>query len=300
MCTTDIILYNRHLLIIFLISVIWMLSLCKKFPRWQSSRIWTAGVDSWRWDIVSLCCISLYILHLFFYYTYISIYLRCFYYTESTFFMRCLSGCLPGCRAVKYVQHASKIPNSVVTSEDYHWCTCQCDDHPKGLTEEDRNKDVVATHEKEQTCGGPFVCCNQPYLETKDADGNLIGKTKFVCDWWRKCKCILFWLWLLCTYISHHPILFSAVFVPKFDVFDGNGTKKYRLRPDTCIGGCCVMCRCGGKGSGGKCCRIPYIVRDPHTVSINLPVSISSSLLVIVAHAYHTSYSFLPFFSSNP
>lgn len=277
-------------------NMIWMLLYCKKFPRWQSSRIWTAGVDSWRWDIVSLC---MYMFCTFPFTTHISQFTSALLYIESTFFMRCLSGCLPGCRAVKYVQHASKIPNSVVTSEDYHWCTCQCDDHPKGLTEEDRNKDVVATHEKEQTCGGPFVCCNQPYLETKDADGNLIGKTKFVCDWWRKCICILIWLWLLCTYISHHPILFSVVFVPKFDVFDGNGTKKYRLRPDTCIGGCCVMCRCGGKGSGGKCCRIPYIVRDPHTVSINLPVSISSSLLVI-AYAYHTSYSFLPFFSSNP
>ena len=98
-----------------------------------------------------------------------------------------------------------------------------------------------------------------------------------------------------CVLISHIIPFFSlVVFVPKFDVFDGNGTKKYRLRPDTCIGGCCVMCRCGGKGSGGKCCRIPYIVRDPHTVSINLPVSISSSLLVI-AYAYHTSTSFYHF-----
>jgi len=53
------------------------------------------------------------------------------------------------------------------------------------------------------------------------------------------------------------------VFVPKFDIYDANGTKKYRLRPDTCVGGCCIMCRCGGEG--GKCCRVPFIVRDPHT-----------------------------------
>ena len=86
-------------------------------------------------------------------------------------------------------------------------------------------------------------CCQpHPYLETKDADGKTIGKTEFVCDWW--------------------------IFVPKFDIYDGSGEKKYRLRPDTCIGGCCVMCRCGGKGSGGKCCRLPYIVRDPNTVSL--------------------------------
>jgi len=160
---------------------------------------------------------------------------------ESTFFMRCCSGCIPGCREVKYVQHGSTIPESVVKGEDYRWCTCQGDELPKGLSEEDRNKDIVATHEKKQTCGAHLSgCCKpHPYLETKDADGKTIGKTEFVCDWW------------LC--------------VPKFDIYDGSGEKKYRLRPDTCIGGCCVMCRCGGKGSGGKCCRVPYIVRDPNT-----------------------------------
>lgn len=156
---------------------------------------------------------------------------------ESTFWMRCCSGFCPGCRAVKYVQHSSKIPPAVAKGEDYNWCTCQKDTLPKGLTEEDRVRDVVATHEKGQTCGA--CCCYEPYLETKDGDGNLIGKTQFVCDGW--------------------------ICVPKFDVFDAQGTKKYRLRPDTCIGGCCVQCRCGGRGAGGKCCRVPFIVRDPKT-----------------------------------
>lgn len=59
------------------------------------------------------------------------------------------------------------------------------------------------------------------------------------------------------------PFRYGAVFVPKFDVYDGEGAKKYRLRPDTCVGGLCVMCRCGGQK--GKCCRIPYIVRNPET-----------------------------------
>lgn len=157
---------------------------------------------------------------------------------ESTFLMRCLSGCLPGCRAVKYVQHSSTVPASVVKSEDYKWCTCQCDETPDALSEEDRNKDVIATHEKGQTCTGGICCCYLPYLETKDASsGKLIGKTQYVCDGW--------------------------IFVPKFDVYDGNGEKKYRLRPDTCVGGCCVMCRCGGPK--GKCCKVPYIIRDPNT-----------------------------------
>lgn len=53
--------------------------------------------------------------------------------------------------------------------------------------------------------------------------------------------------------------------MPKFDIYDGNGKKKYRLRPDTCVGGCCVMCRCGGGAGGGKCFRVPFIVRDPNT-----------------------------------
>jgi hypothetical protein len=99
--------------------------------------------------------------------------------------MRCLSACLPGCRAVKYVQHSSTVPESVVKSEDYKWCTCQCDETPEALSEEDRNKDVIATHEKDQTCAGGICCCYLPYLETKDASsGKLIGKTQYVCDGW--------------------------------------------------------------------------------------------------------------------
>mmetsp|Transcript_5328 Transcript_5328/g.11688 ORF Transcript_5328/g.11688 Transcript_5328/m.11688 type:complete len:301 (+) Transcript_5328:29-931(+) len=153
---------------------------------------------------------------------------------ESTFCMRCNSCWAPGCREVKYVQHSSTIPESVVSGEDFNWCTVQRDLLPKGLTEEDRNKDVIATHEKTQTCTA--CCCYEPYLETKDASGKVIGSTQYVCDW--------------------------CIFVPKFDIFDGSGTKKYRLRPDTCIGGLCIMCRCGGPA--GKCCRVPFIVRDPN------------------------------------
>ena len=135
----------------------------------------------------------------------------------------------------KSIQHSSNIPDAVADAEDFMWCTCQCDELPKGLSEEDRKKDVIATHEKPQTCGQ--CCCLVPFLETKDAEGNLIGKTVYVCD--------------------------GCIFVPKYDIYNGAGEKKYRLRPDTCIGGCCVMPRCGG--GGGKCCRVPFIVRDPET-----------------------------------
>lgn len=156
---------------------------------------------------------------------------------ESTFFMRCLSGCAPGCREVKYVQHSSTIPPAVVAGEDYRWCTCQREVISKGLTEDDRQRDVIATHEKPMTCTA--CCCYEPYLETKDGNGRVIGKTQYVCDGW--------------------------IFVPKFDVLDGDGAKRYRLRPDTCVGGCCIMCRCCGGAKSGKCCRVPFIVRDPDT-----------------------------------
>merc|ERR1712146_62764 len=38
---------------------------------------------------------------------------------------------------------------------------------------------------------------------------------------------------------------------------------KYLLRPDTCFFGLCLLPRCGGQG--GKCCRLPFLVRDPNT-----------------------------------
>ena len=95
---------------------------------------------------------------------------------ESTWFMRCLSGCMPGCRETKYVQHSSTAPEAVVGSEDFRWCTTQCDELPRGLTEEERTKNVVATHSKGQSCGA--CCCAPAYMETKGPDGELIGKTQ--------------------------------------------------------------------------------------------------------------------------
>ena len=72
-----------------------------------------------------------------------------------------------------------------------------------------------------------------------------------------------------CLFSRHHLISCSGcqfvcdgcIFVPKYDVYDANGNKKYRLRPDTCVCGLCVQCRCDG--DKGKCCRFPFIVRHP-------------------------------------
>jgi len=155
---------------------------------------------------------------------------------ESTFCMRTWSGCMPGCRETKYVQHAGSVPPAIL-DENKNCFSCQTGLVTEGLSEADRAKDVVATHEKGQTCGA--CCCVPPYLETKDASGKVIGRTEFVCDW--------------------------CIFVPKFDVIDTDGNRKYRIRPDTCIAGCCVMPRCDGRDSKGKCCKVPFIVRDPDT-----------------------------------
>jgi len=74
-------------------------------------------------------------------------------------------------------------------------------------------------------------------LETLDASGERLGRTDYVCE--------------LC------------LFVPKMDVSDSQDRVRYRLRPDTCCLGLCVRPRCGG--SGGKCCTVPFLVREPGT-----------------------------------
>ncbi|CAM9452317.1 unnamed protein product, partial [Heterosigma akashiwo] len=134
---------------------------------------------------------------------------------ESSWFGRSCSWILPGCRAVKYVQHAGPPPDN-----------------------------IIGTHEKVCTCGYCLNCGNYsfpicncfplPYLETKTAEGAIVGKTLYICD--------------------------ACMSVPKFDVFDKMGEKKYRLRPDTCCLGVCVRWRCDGEK--GKCFRVPFIIQD--------------------------------------
>lgn len=140
---------------------------------------------------------------------------------DSPYVGRCCSYCYPGFRSTEY---------SVRSGDSVHG-------------------PVLFTHSKPWTCpscflvlqgdGGPLrcpCCCCLPYLETKDANGQLLGKTRYVCDQW--------------------------IFVPKYDVEDDRGKVRYRLRPDVCVGGCCVRCRCGG-GTKGKCFRIPFLIRHP-------------------------------------
>ena len=165
---------------------------------------------------------------------------------ESSFCGRTWSWALPGCRAIKFVQHAGPAPASIL-GENQEWFRCQTGTTTKGLHVTDMESNIVATHEKNCTCGYcfnvgdmSFPICNcfpLPYLETKDAKGNVLGQTRYICD--------------------------ACCFVPKLDVVGASGEPKWRLRPDTCCCGICVRCRCGGKA--GKCFRVPFLIRDPFT-----------------------------------
>jgi len=165
---------------------------------------------------------------------------------ESSFCGRWWSWILPGCRETKYVQHHGRVPESLKI-ENRDWCTCQTEEYPTELSENERRSNIVATHEKTSTCGYCFNfgditfpicnCCPLPHLDTKTNDGQLIGRTIYICDYY------------LC--------------VPKFDVLDASGNKKFHIRPDVCCMGCCVQCRCD---AGKKCLRVPFVVRHPQTL----------------------------------
>lgn len=148
---------------------------------------------------------------------------------DASYCGRCWSCCAPGARATTYRTIDGAPDKNAPTSMK-----------------------SVMTHEKGSTCGqnvivmitdnGPLrcpCCCYLPYLRTKDGSGNLLGTTKYLCD--------------MCP------------FVPKFKVEDTNGQDVYYIRPDVCCLGACMKCKCGGPK--GKCCTVPFLIRDPRTLS---------------------------------
>jgi len=170
---------------------------------------------------------------------------------EASLCGRTMSSCFPGGRRTRHTVHSGKIPSALVHEEQSMGCGQCCSIQYGEMSNEFNGLDpksygpVIFTHEKPKTNGVTCglgdkrcpCCCNLPYIETKDVHEKIIGRTEYVCD---ACLC-----------------------VPKFDVFDGSGHHAYRIRPDTCIGGLCVQCRCDGPG--GKCFRVPFIIRDPVT-----------------------------------
>jgi len=190
---------------------------------------------------------------------------------ESTFFQRCLCSS-PGCRETKFIHHSGLPPKSL-GEEDRHCCRIQDKPTSSFLTHEEINQNIVAVHEKENTCGPAFCCC-LPYLRTTDNEGRYMGETKYVCD--------------------------ECIFVPKFIILDKHGDPKFLLRPDTCCMGLCMVPRFGGRG--GKCCRLPFLVRDPYTFQPKLSnthegkaqvTELWSGLVNEVCfkrHAYHVAF----------
>ena len=109
---------------------------------------------------------------------------------------------------------------------------------------------VLMTHTKPMTCGvtaivaatdqGPVycpMCCCLPYFDTLDEQGVKVGRSQYLCD--------------------------QYLFVPKFMILDAQDQPLHLLRPPTCCAGCCVAFECGGPG--GRCCRVPFHLRDPIT-----------------------------------
>jgi hypothetical protein len=155
---------------------------------------------------------------------------------EATFFQRCLCQ-NAGTRETRFVHHAGLPPDALGT-EDYHWI--QAGPTSSFLTQEELLSNIVAVHEKSNTCSTNCCCCpnSLPYLRTMDSTGRFLGETRYICD--------------------------SCIFVPKFLVLDQHHNPRFLLRPDTCWGGLCIAPRFGGKK--GKCYRLPFLVRDPTTM----------------------------------
>lgn len=82
-------------------------------------------------------------------------------------------------------------------------------------------------------------CCMLPYLQTTDEKGNVLGRTEMEFN-------------ICCA-------------VPLMSVKDASGKKIYMIKSETCMGGCCVKCSCGGQK--GNCCKIPFLIRDPVTMA---------------------------------
>lgn len=83
-------------------------------------------------------------------------------------------------------------------------------------------------------------CCMLPALKMHDNSGQETGVvSKYICD--------------------------LNLWVPKLQ-YEEQGQPVYMVKPETCCGGCCIKCSCGGKG----CLVVPFYFHDPQS---GLPIS---------------------------
>jgi len=154
---------------------------------------------------------------------------------DAPYWGRCWSNCWPGFRRITYTVYDGDSENGQVLFK--HEKAWTCSNSPL----------LMYTDRIPVRC--PWCCC-LPYLETKDANGTLLGTSKYVC--------------------------YKFMFIPKFDLFDNKGNHIYRVQSETCCGGLCVRCRCfensgqrcepNGRGvmkAHGNCFRIPFLIRKP-------------------------------------
>lgn len=92
----------------------------------------------------------------------------------------------------------------------------------------------VPINDKGDTCPVP-CCCMLPKVDTKGPGGEDLGsESRYIQD--------------------------INLCVPKLQ-YSEKGQIVYVMKPETCCGGCCVSCGCGGKG----CIYIPFYFLDPNT-----------------------------------
>lgn len=78
-------------------------------------------------------------------------------------------------------------------------------------------------------------CCMLPEVTAVQPDGRETSRTKYQCD--------------LCLYV---PKLMYQ------EQTNGVWEDIYKIRPETCCAGCCIMVKCSGKG----CCSVPFLLWD--------------------------------------
>jgi len=74
-------------------------------------------------------------------------------------------------------------------------------------------------------------CCLLPNVTAVTPEGNELNKSRYICD--------------------------CCLYVPKF-MYSEAGADVYKVRPETCCGGCCLVCKCGKGGPA-----IPFYFWDP-------------------------------------